>query len=91
VAFLFSFTAHEASHALAAMRGGDLTAYHGGQVTLNPTHTPAFPIIIPVKLKFSGRKNMPEAKPNLIKVKVAKNIRKLAAGPAAAIQAARRG
>jgi Zn-dependent protease len=36
VAFLFSFTAHEASHALAAMKGGDLTAYLGGQVTLNP-------------------------------------------------------
>ncbi len=36
VAFLFSFTAHEAAHAYAAMRGGDLTAYLGGQVTLNP-------------------------------------------------------
>lgn len=36
VAFLFSFTAHEAAHAFAAMKGGDLTAYLGGQVTLNP-------------------------------------------------------
>lgn len=36
VAFLFSFTAHEAAHAFVAMKGGDLTAYHGGQVTLNP-------------------------------------------------------
>ncbi len=36
VAFLFSVTAHEAAHALAAMKGGDLTAYLGGQVTLNP-------------------------------------------------------
>ncbi|MFQ5602473.1 MAG: site-2 protease family protein [bacterium] len=36
VAFLFSFTAHEASHALAAMKGGDYTAYLVGQVTLNP-------------------------------------------------------
>ncbi len=36
VAFLFSFTAHEAAHAFAAMRGGDPTAYLGGQVTLNP-------------------------------------------------------
>lgn len=36
VAFLFSFTAHEAAHAYAAMKGGDLTAYLGGQVTLNP-------------------------------------------------------
>jgi Zn-dependent protease len=36
VAFLFSTTCHEASHALAAKLGGDLTAFHGGQVTLNP-------------------------------------------------------
>jgi Zn-dependent protease len=34
--FLFSTTLHEASHAWAALRGGDLTAYHGGQVTLDP-------------------------------------------------------
>jgi len=36
VAFLLSLTCHEASHALAAKWGGDLTAYHSGQVTLNP-------------------------------------------------------
>lgn len=36
VAFLFSTTVHEAMHALVAMRGGDPTAYHGGQVTLSP-------------------------------------------------------
>ena len=34
--FLFSTTLHEAAHAWAAMRGGDLTAYHGGQVSLDP-------------------------------------------------------
>jgi Zn-dependent protease len=34
--FLFSVTLHEFSHAWMAKRGGDLTAYHGGQVTLNP-------------------------------------------------------
>lgn len=34
--FLFSTTLHEAAHAWAAMRGGDRTAYEGGQVTLNP-------------------------------------------------------
>jgi Zn-dependent protease len=34
--FLFSTTLHEAAHALAAYRLGDPTAYHGGQVTLNP-------------------------------------------------------
>jgi Zn-dependent protease len=36
IAFLFSLTCHEASHALAAKWGGDLTAAEGGQVTLNP-------------------------------------------------------
>jgi Zn-dependent protease len=37
VVFLFSTTLHEAAHAWAAARGGDLTAYHGGQVSLDPT------------------------------------------------------
>ena len=36
VVFLFSTTVHEAAHAWAAKRGGDLTAYHGGQVSLDP-------------------------------------------------------
>jgi len=36
IVFLFSTTCHEASHAFAAKLGGDLTAFHGGQVTLNP-------------------------------------------------------
>jgi Zn-dependent protease len=34
--FVFSATAHEASHALVAYILGDRTAYQGGQVTLNP-------------------------------------------------------
>ncbi|RMH16720.1 MAG: site-2 protease family protein [Acidobacteria bacterium] len=34
--FLFSVTLHEAAHAWAALRLGDPTAYHGGQVSLNP-------------------------------------------------------
>lgn len=36
IVFLFSTTCHEASHALAAKLGGDLTAFHSGQVSLNP-------------------------------------------------------
>jgi len=36
LAFLFSVVVHEASHALAALKLGDQTAYHGGQVTLDP-------------------------------------------------------
>lgn len=34
--FLFAVTLHEAAHAWAAYRLGDATAYHGGQVTLDP-------------------------------------------------------
>jgi Zn-dependent protease len=36
VVFLLSTTCHEASHALVAKMGGDMTAFDGGQVTLNP-------------------------------------------------------
>ncbi|MDX2192687.1 MAG: site-2 protease family protein [Gemmatimonadales bacterium] len=36
VVFLFSTTVHEAAHAWAALRGGDDTAYLGGQVSLDP-------------------------------------------------------
>lgn len=35
--FVLSTTLHEAAHAWAALRGGDSTAYEGGQVTLDPT------------------------------------------------------
>ncbi len=34
--FVFSATAHEAAHAWAAKRGGDSTAYLGGQASLDP-------------------------------------------------------
>jgi Zn-dependent protease len=36
VVLLFSLTFHEAAHAWASKRGGDLTAYRGGQVSLDP-------------------------------------------------------
>lgn len=36
VVLLFSTTCHEAAHALAAKLGGDLTAFYGGQVSLDP-------------------------------------------------------
>ena len=36
MAFVLSATCHEAAHALVAYRGGDSTAYLGGQVTLDP-------------------------------------------------------
>lgn len=34
--FVFAVTVHEAAHAWVAMKGGDLTAYAGGQVSLDP-------------------------------------------------------
>ena len=36
VAFLFCTVLHEAAHAWAAKLGGDLTAYDGGQVSIDP-------------------------------------------------------
>ncbi len=36
IAFIISVTSHEAAHAFAALKGGDYTAYLGGQATLNP-------------------------------------------------------
>jgi Zn-dependent protease len=36
VVLLLSLTVHEAAHAWAALRGGDPTAYQGGQVSLDP-------------------------------------------------------
>jgi Zn-dependent protease len=36
IVFLFSTTCHEGAHSLIAKLGGDSTAFHGGQVTLNP-------------------------------------------------------
>ena len=36
VTFVISVTVHEAAHAAVALLGGDRTAYHTGQVSLNP-------------------------------------------------------
>ncbi len=45
VVYLFTLTVHEACHGLVAWLGGDSTAYHGGQVSLNPLpHIPREPI-----------------------------------------------
>ncbi|HYK78151.1 MAG TPA: site-2 protease family protein, partial [Micropepsaceae bacterium] len=57
VVFLFSTTLHEASHAFAAYRLGDPTAYHGGQVTLNPLphvmREPIGMVVIPLLTFFT--------------------------------------
>ncbi len=36
IVFLLSTTCHEGAHALVAHLGDDSTAFHGGQVSLNP-------------------------------------------------------
>ena len=52
VVFLFSTTLHEAAHAWAGKKGGDLTAYLGGQVTLNPmphiSREPIGMVVLPI-------------------------------------------
>ena len=52
VVFLFSIVLHEAAHAFVAMRLGDLTAYHGGHVTLDPIphirRAPFGTVVVPI-------------------------------------------
>lgn len=58
VVFLLSTTCHEAAHAFAAKLGGDLTAFHGGQVTLDPTphirREPFGMVLFPLLSYFTG-------------------------------------
>ncbi len=57
-AFVLSTTAHEAAHALVAYLGGDPTAYHAGQVSLNPVphmrREPFGMVVMPLIALFSG-------------------------------------
>jgi Zn-dependent protease len=52
ISFLIALTFHEAAHALLAWRGGDDTAYRGGQVSLNPwphiRQEPMGTVVVPV-------------------------------------------
>jgi Zn-dependent protease len=56
VVLLFSLTFHEAAHAFMAQRGGDPTAYLGGQVSLDPRphirREPFGTVVVPL-LSFS--------------------------------------
>jgi Zn-dependent protease len=58
IVFLFSTVFHEASHAFIAMKLGDLTAYKGGQVSLNPLphikREPFGTVIIPLITYFTA-------------------------------------
>ncbi|HEX3177910.1 MAG TPA: site-2 protease family protein [Methylomirabilota bacterium] len=57
-AFLFSTTVHEAMHALVAYRGGDATAYLGGQVSLSPVphirREPIGMLLVPLLTAFTA-------------------------------------
>ncbi|MGH9682937.1 MAG: site-2 protease family protein [Candidatus Acidiferrales bacterium] len=52
IVFLFSTTCHEGAHALAAKLGGDPTASHSGQVSLNPIphvrREPVGTVVVPI-------------------------------------------
>jgi Zn-dependent protease len=58
VVFLFTLTVHETCHALVAWLGGDSTAYHGGQVSLNPwphiRREPVGTIVVPLLTFFTS-------------------------------------
>ena len=58
LAFLLSTTCHEAAHAWTAKRGGDLTAYSGGQVSLNPIphirREPFGMVVMPLLSYYAG-------------------------------------
>jgi Zn-dependent protease len=58
IAFILSTTLHEASHAFAALKLGDRTAYEGGHVTLDPTvhmkREPLGTIIVPIVSFLAG-------------------------------------
>lgn len=59
IVFLFSTVCHEGAHALAAKLGGDPTAFHGGQVSLNPVphilREPVGMVVAPLaSLVFTG-------------------------------------
>jgi Zn-dependent protease len=58
IVLLLSLTVHEAAHAWAALRGGDQTAYLGGQVSLDPRphirREPFGMVIAPLLFWFMG-------------------------------------
>jgi Zn-dependent protease len=52
IVFLFSTTCHEGAHSLVAHLGGDPTAFHGGQASLNPVphirRAPFGMVVVPI-------------------------------------------
>lgn len=92
---LFAITIHEASHALAAYKMGDQTAYGMGRVSLNPmAHIdPIGTVLLPLVLVLIGAPAFGWAKPVMINPYNLKNPRRdnlwiSLAGPAANMAAA---
>jgi Zn-dependent protease len=58
VVFLFSTTCHEAAHAFAAYKGGDMTAFNTGQVSLSPIphirREPIGMVVVPILCFVAG-------------------------------------
>lgn len=56
IVFLFSTVCHEGAHSLVAHLGGDSTAFHGGQVSLNPIphirREPVGLVVVPILSYF---------------------------------------
>jgi Zn-dependent protease len=87
---IFAITLHEAAHAYAAKRLGDLTAFSLGRVTLNPAKhiDPLWTIVIPIVTLIFSPFVFGAAKPVPVNFSALKNPRRdmvlvAAAGPAA--------
>jgi Zn-dependent protease len=63
VTFVFSVTLHEAAHAWIAKLGGDLTAYYGGQVSIDPVphikREPIGMVVLPILSLILSRGSWP--------------------------------
>ncbi|OGV62823.1 MAG: hypothetical protein A2283_02650 [Lentisphaerae bacterium RIFOXYA12_FULL_48_11] len=63
VTFVFCTVLHEAAHAWAAKMGGDLTAYYGGQVSIDPVphirREPIGMVVLPILSLIMSRGSWP--------------------------------
>lgn len=78
IVLVFAFSVHEAAHAYAAMRLGDMTAYMLGRVTLNPAkHIDPFgSIIMPLVALISGFPLLGWAKPCPVTLRNFKKVKR---------------
>lgn len=78
IVLVFAFSVHEAAHAYAAMRLGDMTAYMLGRVTLNPAkHIDPFgSVIMPLVALISGFPLLGWAKPCPVTLRNFKKVKR---------------